>query len=574
GIVEDRLVLVLSAAQEAKQSADEVDEDMTGVTQLFAVSSLQVESLKTTEPSSTTSSLASSFSSSSPSSSSCAGSSSSSSLSSSSSSSFLAMPLRLRALAVQAFGKVALSRSSFPSSTAGSGASSSLSSSPLSVSLSSSSSTVVGVEQKREGNQQRDGDEFCVVRALSGLLSEDEHPILRIGALAVLSDLIQRQSGIADRSLPRIVAALASHGRATERGTAAAEDVQEAEDETTLLAPLRKVAFTCLATLVSEEFVKFKGHAVQGMVYALGDPHPDIREAAEAVFLRVILPRYEAKLPVLFVECLISFNGFYTHPAFAGKAALRALCCRADRERKSRIYRFVLDRVSSLTKHRIQQRLVSSVLAAWIDDQPQLASVPSSSSFVSSSSSVSSSSPSSSLSPSAALSLPVRFEDADGALLSDALRLLACSALRVRVKKSDKSLVVDEESKEGRPGEGRKTTKGKPKAAEGEGSSVVELLDLMVKKLLQTEVVPVLRSLDVLMRANLSPFQEELLTAFCEVLRDYWDELEEMVGEASLAKELRHFAQMRMVDVSCPQRAAVQGVLAFEDCGKPTADSL
>ncbi|PFH33347.1 hypothetical protein BESB_085460 [Besnoitia besnoiti] len=464
---------------------------------------------------------------------------------------FLALPLRVRALAVQALGKVALSR------TAGGARLPSAEEAP----------------QQRSGADREagaaPGDEVAVTESLGALLSEQEHPILRMSALAVISDLMQRQTGVADRFVPRIVAALASQETPAHAEDAPCREAtspagerkpakrqEETPKDENLFVPLRKIALTCLSTLVAEEFIKFKGHTVHGMLYALGDSHAEIRGIAEAVFLRVILPRYEGRLPALFVECLIAFNGFYAHPAFTGKATLRALCCRANHDKKSRIYRFILDRVSSLTKYRIQQRLVSSMLTAWIDDKPQLpltSSVPSS------------------LASASALPLPQRFADADGALLSDTLRLLACPALKVKIRKAgplrgvepndeenegDDPAGDDEERKAKRSGKRARQAGNRDQAGP---ASMGELLDLMVKKVLQTEVIPVLRSLDVLMRAKFSPFQEELLTAFCEVLQDYWDDLEEMLGEASLAKELRHFAQTRQLDPSSRQPKSSQG---------------
>ncbi|OEH76993.1 hypothetical protein cyc_07900 [Cyclospora cayetanensis] len=144
------------------------------------------------------------------------------------------------------------------------------------------------------------------------------------------------------------------------------------------------------------------------------------------------------------------------------------------------------------------------------------------------------------------LAIPESSKEPLGCLLEDTFLLLASTDLRLKISKTAEAALSTEEGSRSKP-----PTKGGPRRPQRGASlqiascetGVAGFVAAMIRRVLQTEVVPVLKSLDALFRARRSPFQEACMRAVCCLLRDYRDELEDLLGDETLAREVKEQQQ-------------------------------
>ncbi|OEH77388.1 hypothetical protein cyc_02204 [Cyclospora cayetanensis] len=185
------------------------------------------------------------------------------------------LPLRVRVVAVHVLGKLAVSAGCVPSSA-----------SAPALSNASKKGLVAGQQQLLQ----------LAVELLAAQLHPDEPHLVRLNAVVVLSDVLQRHGQLADKVLPLIVSAIASDGEASfSPQTSAASALGmplKPISNTGVVAPLRKMALVCLSRLLTEDFVRCKGEVVLGLFFCLGDEDASVRQLAESVYLGVVLPRH------------------------------------------------------------------------------------------------------------------------------------------------------------------------------------------------------------------------------------------------------------------------------------------
>jgi len=171
------------------------------------------------------------------------------------------------------------------------------------------------------------------------------------------------------------------------------------------------------------------------------------------------------------------------------------------------------------------------------------------------------------------LDLPQHENQAAGQALSDILALLACKEMRVCFSSKLANQSGHGEGDTG-AGPGGGATSNCPGAEVAAGA-----LSGMLRKVVCEGVAPVLVQLKGIMEAQRSPFLRPLQRCLCEVLRDFKDELMDVLGgDVQLAKEVAF--DMRMgcrINVAMPAASSTvsdprEGALRQEPWDHPAAE--
>uniref|UniRef100_A0A7S4VDN2 Condensin complex subunit 1 C-terminal domain-containing protein n=1 Tax=Alexandrium monilatum TaxID=311494 RepID=A0A7S4VDN2_9DINO len=323
-------------------------------------------------------------------------------------------------------------------------------------------------------------------------LGEHEPFAIRNNALIVLWDLCVHYTALVDRFVPCMADLL--------------RDPNEL---------LRKQAAMVLASLLSENFIKFKGPLMHRFLYALSDPAFAVRYLVECLFVRIIHKRNPTIFTQSFVSVVCVLNGWSGHPSYPGAADNESFCLREHSPRRTAVYRFMLSLMTQAQKFSVCAQLVTGFLAAFADAEGQQR-----------------------------LELPRLESEPGGQALSDAFSLLCCKEMRVCFSPKLAGQ-EDEDSPEAdgsASGAGASAGSGAASAATG-GASGAEAargaFSGLLRRVVCESIVPVLVQLKDLMEAQRSPFLGRLRHCLCEILREFRDDLPEFLGsDARLVEEV------------------------------------
>ncbi|KAJ4462720.1 putative non-SMC condensin II complex subunit D3 L homeolog [Paratrimastix pyriformis] len=120
---------------------------------------------------------------------------------------------------------------------------------------------------------------------------------LRMNALMVLCELCSHHTALADRYVPQLAARL--------------------QDEAPLI---RHAALSLLAGLIQEDFVKWRGPVLFHMLAALADEAPFVRDLAEHCLVAILLRKSPQLLSNHFLDCIYVFNAHHPLAASSGPA--------------------------------------------------------------------------------------------------------------------------------------------------------------------------------------------------------------------------------------------------------------
>eukprot|EP00929_Paragymnodinium_shiwhaense_P083575 TRINITY_DN44596_c0_g1_i2.p1 TRINITY_DN44596_c0_g1~~TRINITY_DN44596_c0_g1_i2.p1 ORF type:complete len:1459 (+),score=297.27 TRINITY_DN44596_c0_g1_i2:49-4425(+) len=259
---------------------------------------------------------------------------------------------------------------------------------------------------------------------------------------------------------------------------------------------LRKQAAMVLASLMSEDFIKVKSSVFFRFLYCLSDPSPSIRGLVESVFARILYKRTPAMFSQNFLEVICFLNGWTGMAAFKNAAGNEAFSLRADPNRRAAIYRFMLSLMPGEQKYGVCAQIVTTLLAAFVDESEEQ------------------------------IDLPVTTSEPGGQVLSDGLRLLCCKEAAAAAEAGSQAQAGDEAAE----------------AVAAARSKV--LLSNVLKKTLCENILPVLLQLKQAMEARRSPFLGQLRYCLRELLRDFKEDLQEMLaGDVQLAAEIAYDLQ-------------------------------
>jgi len=276
---------------------------------------------------------------------------------------------------------------------------------------------------------------------------------------------------------------------------------------------LRKQSAMILASLISEDFIKFRGSIMLRFLYVLSDPSDTVRQFVECVFARILHQRNATMFSQNFLDVICALNGWAGLSSFQGAAGNEDFSLHKAPSRRAMIYRFMLALMSNDQKFNVCAQIVTTLLAAFVDSEEKI-------------------------------DLPSTILEPAGQVLSDGLSLLCCKEMRICFTTQRNS-----QDDEGHDDGGEKAT---AEAARGVLSSIL-------KRNMCENIVPVLVQLKNLMEARHSPFLRQLHHCLREILKDFKDDLKVMLaGDPQLASEIAFDLQAKDADASdgAPAQAA------------------
>jgi len=256
---------------------------------------------------------------------------------------------------------------------------------------------------------------------------------------------------------------------------------------------LRKQSVMVLASLLSESYIKFRGPIVHRFLYVLSDPAGSVRKLAESVVIRILHPRNPAHLSQVFVDIVCSLNGWAGHAAFQSAVDNKDFTLLDSPKRRTIIYRFMLSLMTNEQKFSLCSQMVTAFLTPFTDIEDRI-------------------------------ELPESDASPCGQALHDILSLLVCKEMRIcfSPKQASQDDDVDLEASQCQINAAAR-------------SAVAD----MFKRVMCDHVVPVLVQLVNLMEAQHSVFLGSLRRCLCEILREFKDELHDILAsDRQLANEI------------------------------------
>ncbi|KAL0994528.1 hypothetical protein UPYG_G00123530 [Umbra pygmaea] len=178
---------------------------------------------------------------------------------------------------------------------------------------------------------------------------------VRSNVVVVMCDLCMRYTNMVDRYVPNVSACL----RDTE--------------------PLiRKQTLTMLTNLLQEEFVKWKGSLFFRFIAVLVDSDPSIASLCEYCLVHLLLKKNPVMFSQHFIECIFHFNSYEKHKTYnkftqtTSEKAKFSLKGEQNRERRFRIYRFLLEHFTDAQRFNITIKISQNILGGFVDGEMPL----------------------------------------------------------------------------------------------------------------------------------------------------------------------------------------------------------
>ncbi|XP_042290067.1 condensin-2 complex subunit D3 [Thunnus maccoyii] len=299
---------------------------------------------------------------------------------------------------------------------------------------------------------------------------------VRNNVVVIMCDLCVRYTNIVDHYIPNISACL----RDTE-------------------GVIREQTLIMLTNLLQEEFVKWKGSLFFRFMVALVDPVPAIASLCEYCLFHLLLKKNPEMFSQHFIECIFHFNSYSKHKSYnkfpqSEREKVRfSLKGAQHRERRFRIYRFLLEHFTDAQRFNITIKINQTVLACFADKE-----------------------------------LPL---DADGAeILSETFNILSLKEMKLQAISAPAGGASGEE-----PEEENMATMAKAvlQAAQKKVVSQVQ------KKAFIENTVPLIISLKSLLEQKHSPVLRDLMAYLQVTMQEYSNEVKEFFcGDEQLAAEV------------------------------------
>lgn len=299
---------------------------------------------------------------------------------------------------------------------------------------------------------------------------------VRNNVVVIMCDLCVRYTNMVDRYIPNISACLRDN-----------EPV------------IREQTVIMLTNLLQEEFVKWKGSLFFRFMVALVDPVPAIASLCEYCLIHLLLKKNPEMFSQHFIECIFHFNSYNKHksynkfPQSEREKVQFSLKGAQHRDKRFRIYRFLLEHFTDAQRFNITNKINQTVLACFVDEE-----------------------------------LPL---DADGAeILSETFSILSLKEMKLKAISAAAGGAAGEEPEE----ENMATmTKAVLQAAQKKVVSQVQ------KKAFIENTVPLIISLKCLAEQKRSPVLRDLMAYLQVTMQDYRNEVKEFFsGDEQLAAEV------------------------------------
>ncbi|XP_036980701.1 condensin-2 complex subunit D3 [Acanthopagrus latus] len=299
---------------------------------------------------------------------------------------------------------------------------------------------------------------------------------VRNNVVVIMCDLCVRYTNIVDHYIPNISTCL-----------------QDNE------AVIREQTLIMLTNLLQEEFVKWKGSLFFRFMSALVDPVPAIASLCEYCLVHLLLKKNPEMFSVHFIECIFHFNSYNKHksynkfPQSEREKVLFSLKGAHHRDKRFRIYRFLLEHFTDTQRFNITNKINQTVLACFADEE-----------------------------------LPL---DADGAaILSETFKILSLKEMKLQAISAGAGGPAGEEPEEENMAN---MAKAVIQAAQKKVVSQVQ------KKAFIENTVPLIISLKSLLEQKRSPVLRDLMAYLQVTMQDYRNEVKEcFAGDEQLAAEV------------------------------------
>ncbi|XP_049457118.1 condensin-2 complex subunit D3 [Epinephelus fuscoguttatus] len=299
---------------------------------------------------------------------------------------------------------------------------------------------------------------------------------VRNNVVVIMCDLCVRYTNIVDHYIPNISACLRDNE-----------------------AVIREQTLVMLTNLLQEEFVKWKGSLFFRFMVALVDPVAAIASLCEYCLLHLLLKKNPEMFSQHFIECIFHFNSYNKHksynkfPQSEREKARFSLKGAQHREKRFRIYRFLLEHFTDAQRFNITMKINQTVLACFADEE-----------------------------------LPL---DADGVeILSETFNILSLKEMKLQAISTPAGGATGDD-----PEEENMATMAKAvlQAAQKKVVSQVQ------KKAFIENSVPLIISLKNLLEQKRSPVLRDLMAYLQVMMQDYRNEVKEFFsGDEQLAAEV------------------------------------
>ncbi|XP_066059755.1 condensin-2 complex subunit D3 isoform X2 [Chamaea fasciata] len=298
---------------------------------------------------------------------------------------------------------------------------------------------------------------------------------VRSNAAMVLCDLCVRYTSLGDRYVPNISLCL--------------------RDPHPFI---RRQTLILLTSLLQEEFVKWKDCLFFRFVSVLVDPNPDIARFAEFCLVHLLLKRNPVMFSQHFIECIFHFNSYEKHqkynrfPQSQREKQLFSLKGKDNKEKRMRIYTFLLDHFTDEQRFSITTKISHNILACFVDEI-----------------------------------LPLDLEGSE--LLSDTFAVLSCKEIKLSSMRSkpEEDIQPDEDEM----------------AMANAVMQVAQkkLISQVQKKNFIENIIPIITSLKSLMEQKRIPALKDLMNCLREMMQDYRNEIKDFFAvDKQLAAELEY----------------------------------
>ncbi|XP_062364554.1 condensin-2 complex subunit D3 [Cinclus cinclus] len=252
---------------------------------------------------------------------------------------------------------------------------------------------------------------------------------------------------------------------------------------------IRKQTLVMLTNLLQEEYVKWKGCLFFRFVSVLVDPDPDIARFAEYCVVHILMKRNPMMFSQHFIECIFHFNSYEKHqkynrfPQSLRAKQLFSLKGKDNKEKRMRIYTFLLDHFTNQQRFNITTRISHNILACFVDEV-----------------------------------LPLDLEGSE--LLSDAFSVLSCKEIKLSGMRSKPEEDIQPDENE---------------------MSMKNLISQVQKKYFIENIIPIITSLKSMMEQKRLPALKDLMNCLREMMQDYRNEIKDVfAADKQLAAELEY----------------------------------
>ncbi|NXW02972.1 CNDD3 protein, partial [Fregetta grallaria] len=322
--------------------------------------------------------------------------------------------------------------------------------------------------------QHEDLAKKCIA-ALARELEVSHDVAVRNNVVIVMCDLCIRYTSMVDRYIPNISLCL--------------------KDPNPFI---RKQTLILLTNLLQEEFVKWKDCLFFHFVCVLVDPNPDIVRFGEFCLVHLLLKRNPVMFSQHFIECIFHFNSYEKHekynrfPQSVRAKNVFSLKGKDNKEKRMRIYKFLLDHFTDEQRFSITTKISHSILACFVDKV-----------------------------------LPLDLEASE--LLSDTFAVLSCKEIKLSTMRSkpDEDIQPDEDEM----------------AMANAVMQVAQkkLISQVQKKNFVENIIPIIISLKSLMEQKRIPALRDLMNYLREMMQDYRNEIKDFFAvDKQLAAELEY----------------------------------